>query len=568
MGDRIITGIDLGRESLKCVVLAVQKGKAGIETCRAEGLGLPTDADAAAWRTATVAALKKLRADGIGTQGPVMVTAPSAHTLIRALKVPTATFAQQLPEEAKQQLPFALEELDWSYVVVDTDGDQSHVSLAAIKKDINADLLDLCGEAGVEPTGIESGALALANVLLHAGGGSCSAPVAVLGIGATASNLTIADGTKVWMRTLPVTGTAIIAGLCKNLNMTEETARAAVFSDINLAAPPDKDTDAAKNIRATVTRLIMEITRSLTFYKSQLNGEKPQKLLLAGGYSAMRGLREFLADRLKMEIETFNPFAGMPGGPSANPQWYGEALGCALSGAGLGAYELNLLPKDVQQQRTLDRRKPFLVAAAYAFVAVFAVLFAASFHERAIAGSRLAAAQGQLAIAKKFDQNIKKTIVEMNAANQRNESLRRVLWDRDLCPYLLAEVSSVLPSNCWVSSVELVPFNDELERQKAIWDTDLSKKPAATPVVGNKEVAGRFIQAKLRGGCYGNWTELQPVVEAAVGRIPGVAKCAQIEMLSHKSYASFDLLVQLDWDGNGVADFSDITNAAIKGTIE
>lgn len=570
MGDSNITGIDLGRESLKCVVLSVQKAGLKVEACHSVQLSVPAEADGAAWRSAAVEALKGWKSSGTVPPGRVVVTAPSAHTLIRALKVPTATFHQQLAEEAKQQLPFGLEELDWDYVVVGTEEEQSHVSLAAIKKDINAELLAMCAEAGFEPVAIESGALALGNVLLQAHGGSCSSPAAVLSIGATASNLTIADGTKVWMRTLPVTGSAIISGLSKNLNMTEADTRTAMFSKINLASPAENDSDAAKNVRATITRLIMEITRSLTFYKSQLNGEKPQKLYLAGGYSTINGLRAFLADRLKIEVEMFAPFAGVTGGTDTAPERYGEALGSALAGAGKVVYALNLLPKVVQAQRTLDRRKPFLVAAAFGLVAVVVLLYAFALRDRSTARSLRDAAQARMVAAQKFDKEIADVRKGIEGENARNESLRRALWDRDMCTYLLTRINQDLPSNCWISSIKTISFTMQFEEDKQRAATQGNSQPGGpTIVVTDPELLSRPVKIELHGGCYGAgvWAQLQPVLEAEIGKIPGIAKCTQKNLQAYKQYTVFDLQLDLDWDVNGVADYSDMTNAAVRGSL-
>ena len=356
MADKKVIGIDLGSESLKCVALSISNESVRVTSCQAECLNIAPDAGENAWSEAAGKILKKWKSENIITDNALITaTSSSAHTLIRALKIPTADLQQKITEEADKQLPFPIAELDWDYEVVSEDDDQSYVTLAATKKDLTNKIVSLFADNGIKVSALESGALALGNVLLKANDGDCSEPSAILSIGATASNLTVVHGTKVWMRTLPITGESFISTMCKTLSMSEEDAKKAILSEINLSSSPATDSDSTKNLRTGVTRLVMEITRSLTFYKSQLNEEKPTKLLITGGYSAISGLKEFLKERLKIDVESFDVFQKIEG-DNENKQWFGEALGCALAAADLTTYSFNLLPDNIQFQQKLDKK--------------------------------------------------------------------------------------------------------------------------------------------------------------------------------------------------------------------
>jgi type IV pilus assembly protein PilM len=555
VGDKKVIGIDLGREALKYVVITVQKNTVAVEASGVRTLDLPNDADNAAWRAAAVRTLKDWAAEKKLPTSTVVVTAPSAHTLLRALKVPTATLDKQLAEEAKQQLPFPLEELDWSATTVATEGDQSHVSLAAIKKDINADLLALLAEAGLQAAAVESGALAIGNVVLHAAKGAVTPATAVLSLGATASNLTILDGAKLWMRTLPVTGAAIISALAKTLNVSEAQARDTLFTGINLAVQQEGESDATKNARAAITRLIMEITRSLTFYKSQLNGDKPQKLLLTGGYATIPGLREFLAERLKIEVEPLAVFAATRGvGADAQAHLLGEALGCALTGAGLTPYSLNLLPTDIQAQRQFDRKKPLLIAAAALLALVFLGLFVSTTMKKSTAQQRLLAAQEQLATAERYDADIGKIRRQLDVQFKETENLRRVLWERDLFVQLWQAAEKVMPTNAWVNGVETKTFGEIYEKERAGLPVN---SPERSMTVEDEDALARVVRVVVRGGCYGKWED----IEAAFRAVPGVSHVSQAELTQWKKYIDYALDADLDWDGNGTNDYLDTKQA-------
>ncbi len=556
MGDKKIIGIDLGRESLKCVVLSVAKDKARVEACRATRLAIPVDADDEAWRGAAIDALKTWREEKILTpECTIVVSVPSAHIVTRALKIPTETLGEQIAAEADRQLPFSLSEVDWDYAVVGEDGDQSQITLAAAKKEAISGVMSLLGEAGLAAAAIDSGALALGNLCLHAQGGSCSVPTAILSIGATASNLTVIHGERVWMRTLPVTGASIITSLCKNLSMSEEEARDVVFSKVNLAGQQDTESNADKNVRATITRLVMEVTRSLTFYRSQLGGEKPEKLFITGGYSAVHGLAGFLGGRLKIDVAPLQVFEGLEGGDTDNALWFGEALGCALAGAGLAPYALNLLPKDVQFQQILDRKKPWVIAAACLLAVLFLALFGAVLLKSGSVKDAAAAADEKLTDVSRYDREISKVQKQINKQLAEDENLRRVLCSRDLYTSALQEICKILPSNVWLSGVENITFGDIYEQERM--ETD-EMKPGTIAIDEQSEIYVCPVRVLLRGGCYGNWTAEMPKLQEKFKKLPGIAGFTQRRMTKEKKYYTFEINVDLDGNGNGVADLTDI----------
>ena len=151
MADKKVIGIDLGSESLKCVALSVSNESVRVTSCQAECLNLAQDAGDKAWHEAAGNVLKKWKSENIITDDALITaTSSSAHTLIRALKIPTADFQQKITEEADKQLPFPIAELDWDYEVVGEDNDQSYVTLAAIKKDIADEIISLFADNGIK----------------------------------------------------------------------------------------------------------------------------------------------------------------------------------------------------------------------------------------------------------------------------------------------------------------------------------------------------------------------------------------------------------------------------------
>jgi len=565
VADKKVIGIDLGSESLKCVALSISNESVRVISCQAECLNITADADENAWNEAAGKILKKWKSENIITDDALITaTSSSAHTLIRALKIPTADLQQKIVEEADKQLPFPIAELDWDYEVVNETEDQSFVTLAAIKKELTNKIVSLFAENGINVSALESGALALGNVLLKANDGNCSEPSAILSIGATATNLTVVHGTKIWMRTLPITGESFISAMTKALSLSDEDAKKAIFSEINLSSSAATDSDTTKNLRAGITRLVMEITRSLTFYKSQLNAEKPTKLFITGGYSAIAGLKEFLKERLKIEVEPLDTFQNIEGGDE-NKQWFGEALGCALAAADLTTYSFNLLPNNIQFQQKLDKKKNFIIAAGFLVAIIFASLFFITKIKSKDVTEKYEEASYALSDAEQFDSKINRIKNQIDSEIKQAEEYRKVLTDRDLYTYLISEITKAMPSNMWISGIKSVTFGEIYDVESA--ETDYGRSGRKVRIDEDDPIRKETVRLILMGGCYGYeaWVNQKEELQKSLKSIPGIAGFTEKALSTYKQYSTFEIEVNLDLNENNSSDIKDIKDSFSKG---
>ena len=306
MADKKVVSIDLGREVVKFAFAEVSKGSAKLTGCQSVTLEIAHDADDSAWRAAVLEVLKQQKAAGsLDKKSEIYVTLPSAQVLARALKVPTAELQAQIEEEAKKNLPLPIEEAEWGYNVVGEAGDQSHVSLLAVKSSVVEDINAIFEEAGLSLAGATSGALNLADLLIAEDKGSVEPPTAVLSIGASSANLVIAEGTKVWMRALPVFGSTLVSALTAG-GASYDEARKTLLEQVDLG---NAESESTKAVGQALSRLVMEITRSIVNYRTSLSGEKPAKLLLTGGYAKIKGLDAYLQDKLKTDTAYLDAFS-------------------------------------------------------------------------------------------------------------------------------------------------------------------------------------------------------------------------------------------------------------------
>jgi len=556
VADKKTIGIDLGHETLKYVSLSITSDKPQIENYKSADLNLAADADDSAWREAVVNVLNSWKSEKlIQPEDELYITAPNDQVLIRALKIKTEDIKTQLEQEADKQIPVPLNSVDWDSVTVGEEDDQSHLVLAAVKKDVVENIISILAEAGLEANSIDCGAIAIGNVYLHASGGEAEVPAVILNIGATASDLVIVDGKKIWIRTLPVTGKSIVSSVAKNLDMSEEEARKAISTQIDLAAPAGEESAISKNVRATMSRLVMEITRSLTFFKSQIGGEKPQKILVCGGYSNIPGLTTFLSGRLKIDASELNVFQAFGKADAEKAYLYPQALGCALAGAGIAPYSINILPKGVQLQQSLNRKKVWIATSAYIFAAIFIALFAIvslkskDIKEQAeIAGSEVSRVSSLSSKISKIQKKIDKKQLEV-------DEIHRVILSRDLYVKALQEISKVIPSNMWIEGIENITFGDIYEKESLESD---NSGPNTIIVDENSELYNRPVRLLIRGGYYGNWIEEMPKAKKEFAKIPGFAGFTQRRLTKEKKYSTFELDVDLDINYNDKPDLADI----------
>ena len=85
--------------------------------------------------------------------------------------------------------------------------------------------------------------------------------------------------------------------------------------------PKPADADVArvsKIVRGTMTRLHAELMRSISHYRAQQQGSRPDRVFLCGGSASMPYMREFFHEKLQLPIEFFNPLQNVTVSESAN----------------------------------------------------------------------------------------------------------------------------------------------------------------------------------------------------------------------------------------------------------
>src|SRR5271157_1646483 len=320
----------------------------------------------------------------------VAIAVPGQAGLVKFIKLPPVE-KKRIPDivkfEAKQQIPFALDEVVWSYQQIGGDEEVSEeeftmaeVGLFAMKRDqITRAILPLT-VAAIEVDIVQMSPIALYNYICFdrlKGSGSRDS-VVVLDIGADNTDLIITDGTRIWQRNVPIGGNHFTRALTKELKLT--FAKAEHLKRNATKAPDPRAIFTA--MRGVFNDFTSEVNRSIGFYSSINRSAKIRNVLGMGNGFKLPGLQKFLQQNLNQEIEKVDAFAKLAGEEvKAAPQFqdnmasFAVAYGLGIQGLGKGGLSTNLLPPEIERIRMIRAKKPWVLASSALVMLALSMLF-------------------------------------------------------------------------------------------------------------------------------------------------------------------------------------------------
>lgn len=399
-----VWGIDLGQCALKAVRLEMIDGQVtatAFDYIEHPKILSQPDADPDAL---TREALEQFLSRNDLKGDTVVIGVPGQSGLARFVKLPPVDEKKIIDIvrfEAKQQIPFPLDEVVWDYQkisageVVDGLALETEIGLFAMKRDMINRVLQHFKDVNIEVHVVQMSPLALCNFATYdllgkvtgpgqAGGGESAeeaggkACVVILDIGADSSNLVITDGGKViWQRPIPNGGNHFTRALTKDLKLTfakaEHVKRNAVKS------PDLKKILAA--LRPVLNEFVNEVQRSLGYFTNTHRDATIQYVIGLGNAFRLPGLQKFLQEKLQLEVRKLNHFERLEGDSvltapqfNENLMSFGVAYGLALQGLKIGRVQTNLLPEEIRTERLVRAKKPWAVAAAAALLLAVAGL--------------------------------------------------------------------------------------------------------------------------------------------------------------------------------------------------
>ncbi|MEX0936329.1 MAG: pilus assembly protein PilM [Pirellulales bacterium] len=333
----------------------------------------------------------------------VAISVSGQSGLARFIKLPPVE-SKKIPDivkfEAKQQIPFALDDVVWDYQQMVGGSDEegfaleTEVGLFAMKRDQVMRALAPLDEAGIDVDYIQLTPLAICNYAVYDVIEEVPPPeeydpedpppsTVVLSLGTDTTDLVVTNGYRVWQRSIPIGGNHFTKAISKELRLTFSKAE-----HLKRNATKAEDPKAVyKAMRSVFSDLLSEVQRSIGYFSSIDRHAKIGKIVALGNAMRLPGLKKYLTQNLEQPVAPVESFRQLEGATVTEaPQFqenilsFGVCYGLCLQGLGRSKIYTNLLPGEILTERLIREKKPWAVGAAAAiFIACtisFGVLWA------------------------------------------------------------------------------------------------------------------------------------------------------------------------------------------------
>lgn len=304
------TGVDIGAGSIKVVRVSTGRHPKLLSAALVELSLDPTTA------TAVSTDLRHLQSGKKIGRRNIVTLMPGKDLTIRSLtlpKMPLDELGEAVRWEAKKHISYPLDTAQVEYLIVgeklEAGVSKYDVVWVAAERGKVLQHLAPFDESGIKVSAVDANALALRNVL-RLGEKSSDANTLVVDIGAGKTEINIfKSGILRFSRCLETGGLdmtrAVAEALGIGLPQAEEKKRS-----LNVLPPPEDD-PAGAAVRVRLDTLLMEIRRSVEYYKTTFREKDVESMVLTGGVSLMQGIGEYCAQSLEHAVELDQPFSSL-----------------------------------------------------------------------------------------------------------------------------------------------------------------------------------------------------------------------------------------------------------------
>jgi Tfp pilus assembly PilM family ATPase len=357
-------GLDIGRYAAKAAWVR-SRGNRFVVT-RVESLRLPPD------RQDNKAVIKSW-IEKIGLpRAECVVGLSGQHAMFQPFTLAPGdqrTLEQAAGMEVLQFNEMASETMVYGYAPLELKPDERRMILAMARPMILDGLLELARTVGARAVDIVPGPVALFNAVMPCVE-KVDAPLLLVNIGATATEVAVGvSGGLMFGRAFGSGGQMFTDALARAAGLPGTHAEAAKTRDASL----QDETPRGAALRSCADLWITEFRSCLSVYRSSYGAvdQMPRRMLLAGKGATLRGLPEYLASKLGIEVVPLAQAVGPALGD--DPAQFAVAVGLAVSGTEAATAPISLLPSPVRHELMFRRQKPFWVAAGVAAALVLGV---------------------------------------------------------------------------------------------------------------------------------------------------------------------------------------------------
>ncbi len=292
----------------------------------------------------------------------------------------------KLPEivkyEVKQQIPFPIEDVIWDWqqlggAVVEGRTQDAEVGLFAMKRDAVFRALKPFDHAEIGVDIVQLSPLSIFNVVCHDVLDQLPDPedidpenppesTVVMSIGTDTTDLIVTNGLRLWMRNIPIGGNHFTRHLSRELKLTQTKAEQLKRN----ARQSENPKEVFKAMRPVFNDLVNEVQRSLQFFLRNEKTASISEIVMLGNAAKLPGLRQYLNKQLEMDVAKISEYSKLKGSDvvaqpsfSSNVLSFATCYGLCLQGLKQGTINTNLLPREIEVERIVRAKKPWVLAS-------------------------------------------------------------------------------------------------------------------------------------------------------------------------------------------------------------
>ena len=275
----------------------------------------------------------------------VICSLPESKAFVRIITIPKMS-----EEEAKEavkwemeaSMPMSLEDVyfDWQFLE-DKDSENQKVLTAAVSREVVDDWMDVLKLSGLDVYGLEIESMATIRSLVKSNATKNETSL-IVDLGARRTSFILAEGiVPYFTSSIPFSSEGINDAIMKTLNVDSKEAEKVKIS--NGVEKRNKSNPIFKAVSPLLENLVMEIIKTMDFYgEMSKQAQEVKTIILCGGGSNMKGMAEYLNERVKKDVVVGSPWInlGLDGGlPAINKSVsvrYVTAIGLAIRALNYG----------------------------------------------------------------------------------------------------------------------------------------------------------------------------------------------------------------------------------------
>jgi type IV pilus assembly protein PilM len=327
-------------------------------------------------------ALEQFQARNNVGNATLVVSVPGQSSFTRFIKLPPVD-PKRIPEivkfEAEQQIPFPINDVIWRYqTFLKENSPDVELGIFAMKKVDVAEALEHFEQVEMEVDVVQMAPLALCNYMSFDQQLSSEGATLLADVGVDKTDLVVADGSRIWMRTIQLGGSSFTEALVRAFKLPFNKAEKLKRS----AASSKYARQIFQAMRPVFADLVQEIQRSIGFYTQLHRETRFKKLIGLGNGFRLPGLQKFLEQNLNVPVHRVDSFNNLSHSEAINAPAFTEnvlsfavAYGLAIQGMGHATVDTNLLPSEVTRKRLWAGKRPLFTGAAACLLAALGLYY-------------------------------------------------------------------------------------------------------------------------------------------------------------------------------------------------